>query len=673
MDKPKTMPKIDKGESLLDYVLTSQSDVPTSLATRLIFNFIAIIVILSIIFTVVGIHLISNRIISEAQDMVHQDLNSAREIYSSKLGRISDVIAFTANRFFIRDAILSGNLTQTIQELQNVKNNEGLDILNITDNQGNVIMRADNPGIIGDNQSHIDLIRAVLINDEPYSATSIIASEDLRKESPALAQQAYFHLVDTPMARVSSVSEITSGMMLLSAAPILDYQGNLIGVLYGGTLINRNYGIVDKIKQTVFQNVKYNDKDIGTATIFQDDVRISTNVLNTDGSRAIGTQVTEEVYNRVVKGGEAWIGRAYVVNNWYITAYEPIRNINNQIIGILYVGILEQKYVDIRRGTIFAFIGVALLGVLVSILLSYFISRKISVPIKELVSASREVASGNLDAKVEIVSDDELGELADSFNVMASALKKRDEQLKEFTRNKIMESEKLAVIGQLSANVAHELNNPLQGIVTYSYLLLEKMDSENSSRDSIEKIVIQANRCRDIIRGLLDFARQRKPDKTLCDVNSILHECISLVENQAIFLNIQIDINLTKDLPMVIIDPSQIERVFMNMIINAAEAMDGNGQLTITTRADQGNNFIDVIFKDTGHGISEQHMEKIFDPFFTTKETGHGVGLGLAISYGIIKEHKGSISVESQIEKGTTFTIRLPITVEEEVSGNGRK
>jgi len=361
------------------------------------------------------------------------------------------------------------------------------------------------------------------------------------------------------------------------------------------------------------------------------------------------------------------------VNNWYITAYEPIRNVDEQIIGILYVGILEQKYVDIRSGTVIAFMAVTLMGVLVSIVLSYFISRKISVPIKELVSASREVASGNLDAKVEIVSDDELGELAESFNVMASALKKRDEQLKEFARNKIMESEKLAVIGQLSANVAHELNNPLQGIVTYSYLLLEKMDCENSNRDSIEKIVIQANRCRDIIRGLLDFARQRKPDKTLCDVNSVLQECVSLIENQAIFLNIQIDINLKKDLPMVIIDPSQIERVFMNMIINASEAMDGNGQLTLTTRSNPESNFVEVVFKDTGHGISEEHKEKIFDPFFTTKETGHGVGLGLAISYGIVKEHEGSITVDSEIGKGTTFTIRLPIMVEEKVANNGRK
>jgi len=267
MDKQETMPKTGHEESLLDYVFNRKSDVQMSLATKLILNFIAIIVIVSIVFTVVGIQLIGNRVVTEAQEMVRQDLNAAREIYSSKLGKINDVLRFTANRFFIRDAILFGNLDQTAIELKTIKDNEGLDILNITDNLGNVIMRTNNPGIFGDNQSHIGLIRSVLMNKEPSAATSIVDSEDLRKESPILAQEAFFHLVDTPKARVRNESEETSGMMLLAAAPIFDYQQNLIGVLYGGVLLNRNYEIVDKIKQTVFQNVKYNDKDIGTATI----------------------------------------------------------------------------------------------------------------------------------------------------------------------------------------------------------------------------------------------------------------------------------------------------------------------------------------------------------------------------------------------------------------------
>jgi len=388
--------------------------------------------------------------------------------------------------------------------------------------------------------------------------------------------------------------------------------------------------------------------------------------MNEDGTRAIGTRVTEEVYNRVVGEGGRWIGRAYVVNSWYISAYEPIRDISNGIIGILYVGILEEPYLALKWRTILLFLGVTLAGALLAIALSYLISRRLTVPITKLVSASWEVAHGNLDAKVEVQSDDEVAELADAFNIMASALKTRDEQLAEFTKKKIMESERLAVVGQLAADVAHELNNPLQGIVTYSHLLMEKTNCDDPKRGSIQKIVNQANRCTTIIRGLLDFSRPRKPLKKPSDVNSVLEECVSLVENQALFHNIEIARHWNGNLPLVVVDPSQMQQVFMNMIINAAEAMDGSGRLTVATRFDATEQVIEVEFTDTGHGISEENVERIFDPFFTTKEVGHGTGLGLAISYGIIREHRGTVSVESEKGKGTTFIIRLPVAAEEE-------
>ncbi len=459
-------------------------------------------------------------------------------------------------------------------------------------------------------------------------------------------------------------------MLLAVAAPVFNDDNLLIGALFGAVLLNRNYTIVDTIKQTVFQGMMYKGKDIGTATIFQDDVRISTNVLTEQGTRAIGTRVAEDVYNQVVVNGLPWIDRAYVVNNWYITAYEPIRNISDTVIGILYVGILEQRYIDLRQSAVLTFLLISLGGILASIAISYMISRNILIPVQKLASASKELAKGNLEIRVEKTSDDELGELADGFNTMAYALKERDERLKDFTRKKFMESERLALVGQLAANVAHELNNPLQGIVTYSHLLLEKNICDEPTNQNIRKIVTQANRCRDIIRGLLDFSRQRKPDKTLCDINSILNEGISFVENQALFHNIEIMMNLDESLPKAIIDPSQIVRVFINLIVNAAEAMEGNGRLTISSMVDMNTKCIEIEVSDTGSGIPEENLDKIFDPFFTTKETGHGVGLGLAISYGIIKEHKGSISVESKIGQGTTFTVRLPLASVKIGNGN---
>jgi two-component system NtrC family sensor kinase len=285
--------------------------------------------------------------------------------------------------------------------------------------------------------------------------------------------------------------------------------------------------------------------------------------------------------------------------------------------------------------------------------------------VKKLVKSSERVAHGDLDQRVDIRSGDEFQELAETFNYMAAALKRRDQQLKEQTARKVMESERLALIGQLAAGVAHEINNPLQGIVTYSHLLLERMPDETRERDSVQKIAAQANRCREIVRGLLDFSRQRKPDKRPWNVNVVLQECISLVANQALFHNIEIAKHFCEDIPAVPMDRSQMQQVFMNIIINAAEAMSEGGRLMLTTRVDSTAECVEVAFADTGCGIGEGDLERIFEPFFTTKGARHGTGLGLAISHGIVKEHKGTIAVESEIGRGTTFVVRLPLSLAE--------
>jgi two-component system NtrC family sensor kinase len=635
------------------------------IAVKLNLTFLLVIGLLSVVFILAGIRLIGNRIVAEAQEKVRYDLNAAREIYENKLSRINDAVRFTADRALLMNALMTGDAELASEELLKIRAREGLDVLTVTDPSGRVLVRTSNLSVVGDDQSRDELVGAVLRRRQPVAATTLVSVEELRRESVYLATNARLEFVDTPMARTRPETEETSGMMLKAAAPVFDYDGSLIGTVYGGVLLNRNYELVDKIKQTVFQDLTYGGKDIGTATIFLDDLRISTNVRNEDGSRAIGTRLAEDVYDRVILHGEPWIGRAYVVNNWYITAYEPIRGIDNRVIGILYVGILEQKYLDIQRQTIFVFSSITALGVVIAMALSYFVSRVILESVNKLAFASREIAHGNLDVNVDIRSNDELQELADTFNYMTSALEERDRQLKEATTKRIMESERLALIGQLAANVAHELNNPLQGIVAYSHLVLEKMPTGTPGRRSIEKIVVQANRATEIIRGLLDFSRQRKPMKQPSSVNQILEECVALIEDQAVFHNIEVNRELQDPLPPVVVDPAQMQQVFMNMIINAAEAMDGSGRLTLATRCGPDGRSVEVEFTDTGQGIDEANLERIFDPFFTTKQVGHGTGLGLAISYGIVKEHRGTIAVESKVGAGTTFTLKLPLT------GNG--
>jgi len=664
------MANTDK-EKKLGLFSKTNSGFQIPIAHKLILSFLLVSIVATSIFTFAGIRLMANRIVAETQDRIRNDLNAAREIYYGEARHINDVVRLNARRPIIQDALLSEDSANIENDLINVKESEGLDFLTLTDEYGNVVMRTNYPNSIGDNLAQDEVINNVMSTKGTVTTTTILTEGELQSESTVLAQKAHFNIIDTPKARPSTKTEETSGMAIVSASPVFDSSQNLIGILYGGLLLNRNYDLVDKVKQTVFQNVVYKGKDIGTATIFQDDVRISTNVLNTDGARAVGTRIAEDVYNQVVVQGEPWTGRAYVVNDWYITAYEPIRNVSGDVIGILYVGVLEQKYNDLRNQAILAFMIISALVVLFSIGLSYILSRSISVPVHRLVIASKDLSNGNLEVKVEKTSNDEIGLLADAFNSMANALRERDERLKEFTRKKFMESERLALIGQLAANVAHELNNPLQGIVTYSHLLLERNSIDDPTKQSLQKIVVQANRSRDIIRGLLDFSRQRKPDKTLCNINNLLQESLSFLENQALMHNIQIITQLDNDLPSIVIDPSQVQRVFINMIVNAAEAMNGNGQLSISTKRDLAKDCIEITFSDTGTGISEENLEKIFDPFFTTKETGHGVGLGLAISYGIIKEHGGTVSVESEVGIGTTFIIRLPITAVQIGTENG--
>jgi two-component system NtrC family sensor kinase len=218
----------------------------------------------------------------------------------------------------------------------------------------------------------------------------------------------------------------------------------------------------------------------------------------------------------------------------------------------------------------------------------------------------------------------------------------------------------MAALGELAAGVAHEINNPLTGVLTFSSLMLKKADESHPWRKDLENVVQQTTRCRNIVKGLLDFARQRKPDKKEWDIHLLIDNTLTLLAEQVRFQNIKIDKQFKAGIPMLFVDGDQIQQVFMNILLNAADAMAGNGgNLSIKTDLKDGS--AEISFTDTGCGISKEHLSKLFDPFFTTKETGKGTGLGLAISYGIVQSHGGDIEVESQVGKGSTFRIKLPI------------
>ena len=229
------------------------------------------------------------------------------------------------------------------------------------------------------------------------------------------------------------------------------------------------------------------------------------------------------------------------------------------------------------------------------------------------------------------------------------------------THLQLVSSEKMASLGKLAAGIAHEINNPLGGILIYSSLMMEDLPEEDSRRGDLARIVQEAGRCKEIVKSLLEFARQTEPKMEPTDINRAINDGLFFLVNQALFHNIQIIKKFDSFLPFVSGNASQLKQVFMNIIVNAAEAMHGNGMLTITTSPSPDQKTVFVEFTDTGEGIPEENLTRIFDPFFTTKEVGKGTGLGLATSYGIIEDHGGKISVKSKVGEGTAFTIELPI------------
>lgn len=229
------------------------------------------------------------------------------------------------------------------------------------------------------------------------------------------------------------------------------------------------------------------------------------------------------------------------------------------------------------------------------------------------------------------------------------------------THLQLVNSEKMASLGKLAAGIAHEINNPLGGILIYASLMMEDLPEEDPKREDLSRIVQEAGRCKEIVKSLLEFARQTEPKKEPTDINRAINDGLFFLVNQALFHNIRIVKELDPSLPLVQGNASQLKQVFMNIIVNAAEAMHGNGTLTIRTSSSTDRKTVNIEFTDTGEGIPEENLSRIFDPFFTTKDVGKGTGLGLATSFGIIEEHGGKINVKSKVGEGATFEIELPV------------
>ena len=432
--------------------------------------------------------------------------------------------------------------------------------------------------------------------------------------------------------------------------------------------------LIDKRGKVVFSNIK---GEIGSVIGKHADECI---MCHNTSSPGISTSSTNRSRIIVTRSGKEALGFTKAIYNQpaCFAASCHFHGKGDTVLGLLDISVslemLRQKSHEYRlEFVMLTCLLLLIIGVLVIILTHYLVD----IPVQRLVRHSALVALGDFESRVAVSSRDELGELSEAVNYMTESLGKADKELKDLAdslENKVEErsreiklmeeqlrrSEKLASIGTLAAGVAHEINNPLTGILLYSSILSTDKKLDPALLPDVERVIAETQRCAGIVKNLLEFSRESSPQKEVIALDAILDEVVTFFHNQPDFKNIAIGKNYGIDLPQISVDPNQIRQVLMNLVINAGHAMSNGGDLDITTFLSADGKYVCAGIKDNGDGIPEENLARIFDPFFTTKS--EGTGLGLSISYGIIENNGGKIEVKSRLGEGTAFTVMLPVS-----------
>ncbi|EKO3990567.1 cache domain-containing protein [Vibrio fluvialis] len=520
----------------------------------------------------------------------------------------------------------------------------------------------------------------------------VLSQSELAKLDPQLAKRA-------EIERVNADRTETRGLVSRTVIPVLNQYNDIIGFLDGGLLLNNSSTLVDQIRDLIYPTKQDSLRPIGTLTIFLDNLRVSTNVpLNSDerAGRAIGTRVSNEVRDAVLNQGKEWVDKAYVYDAWYITAYQPIRDQYDNVVGMLYTGYLMWPFVKTYLTNIVE-IGVAtLLLLLASGVFVYRGSRDLFRPIERIHRVVKLVQLGKNQRIGAIGLDErhELAQLAKQFDNMLDLLQQRNEeiqraaheleekildrtaslqekteqlehhiQLLNQTRDKLIVHEKLAALGELTAGIAHEINNPTAVILGNTELIrFELGDDAKRVEEEIDAIMLQIDRIRNITRSLLQYSRHGgvQDEITWQHVNPIIDESITLVKTGSKKRDVEFVTDLHAQ-SSVEVNRHQLLQILVNLQMNAIHAMNGKGKLTIRSEdwCEHGEVLGAIVhIEDEGCGIKPEHLKRVFDPFYTTKR--EGTGLGLSVSQSLLSQTGGEIRVQSKVGKGSTFSVYLP-------------
>ncbi|WP_068249142.1 sensor histidine kinase [Tritonibacter horizontis] len=518
------------------------------------------------------------------------------------------------------------------------------------------------------------------------SQIDIFDAADLKARSAALAEQARIDLIDTEAAIPTARAVEDRGMVVHSAAPV---RG--IGpprVLVGGLLLNRNLDFIDTINALVYLHGQSDVSRQGTATLFLEDTRVSTNVRLFEDVRALGTRVSAAVRAAVLTQGKTWLDRAFVVNDWYISGYLPLTDSFGKRVGMLYVGFLESPYQTAKRAAYWTVFGAFVFVIALSVPLFLWLAKGIFAPLEQMTQTMERVERGDLTARNGTRGrSDEIGQVAAHLDSLLDQVQERDRRLRnwadelnarveertselqvanaklEETFRQLVMSEKLASIGEITAGVAHEINNPvavIQGNVDVMRMTLGT--AADPVRTELDLIDNQVMRIGAIVGKLLQFARPSEfgTFAESVDIAAVVQDCLVLVDHVISRQEIRV-LTQFEDTPTVHIDPGELQQVVINIIINASQAMEGRGTLAISLTAEDRDGIPGAALRiaDTGPGIPADRFDQIFDPFFTTKR-GEGTGLGLSISQTLIQRAGGRVSVRNRRARGAEFLLWLP-------------
>ncbi len=645
-----------------------------SLRNTQLFGYTIVVILMGVFTIYAGLSFITDTVMKEAKLKVQMDLNSAWTAYQEEKALLQMNVSLVAQHDIFRRALNSNSINPKVNKLLiELKEKYKLDFLNLVSRDGIVIGKSGKPEALKRKVRNDPVIEEAYLGNVT-SGTSLISRENLLLKSVELAEQAYIPILQTEMAKPTGRTAEDRGMILETAVPIINERNEVIGLVYGGILLNRRFDLVDRIRSTVFGTDYFDGKPLGTVTIFLEDTRIATNVITADSVRAIGTIVSDEVYTTVLEEGERFADRAFVVNDWYLSAYDPVLDAKGNIIGILYVGLLEKKYTAYGQELTIEFIGIGMIALFIAVLLANYLSGKVRKPILKLVEGTRRISEGKLNTRVTNIGKiNEISELAKSFNSMSASLEADSKQLNEASANLkrayIKADEKNRAYLEMLGFVTHELKSPLASIVFGIGSLRDKLlgPLTESQEDVLKSSARSADYLNSTIANFLNLSRIEEGELKLKISGVILKEniiepAVNRLQEVATDNKMEVDINVPDEL-VIECDPDLMTSVFQTLISNAIKY--GQKETRVKIDSELSDGLVKISIFNYGQGFSSEDQANMFTKFSrfsaANYSTKSGTGLGLFVTKNIIFKHNGEIRAESEQGKWAKFTFTIPL------------